>query len=212
MFYKQIFRNWLPCLHFFIGALMFLFFLFLLYLSNGKFDWRLFTMGALTLNTLNIGYYNFGFSFDYYKLLNYKSEIQIKKYLKNQFMRIVICVCTGTSIMMLSLFVSGNIIDENILRMIICAICLIPIQIVLYIILFKKIDLFDNKFIIIKQTALNYFVPMLQIGFINLFYFLINSITYSIILLLLIHVIFFYKLNSLVFIFIKKINDEYIGS
>lgn len=212
MFYKQIFRNWLPCVHFFLGILMFLFFLFLLYISKGnEYDWRLFTLGVLTLNILNIGYYGFGFSYDYYILVNYKSKNLIKKYLMSQFIRIIISVCIGIFIMMLLLFILDKI-DENILHMILCAICLIPIQILFYIILFKKIDLFDNKFIIIKQTALNYILPMLQIGFIVLFYYFFNNIIFSIVLLLLIYIVFFYKVKSLVTIFIKKINDEYIGS
>ena len=212
MFYKQIFRNWLPCVYFFIGVFVFLFFLFLVFISEkGDSNWMLFTIGALSLNILNIGYYNFGFSFDYYTLINSKSELEIRKFLLNQFFRIIISVCIGASITALLLFIL-NKIDTNVIHIILCAICLIPIQIVAYILLFRKINLFDNKFIIIKQTGINYLTSILQIGFISLFYFLFNDITYSIILLLLIYVVFFYKVKSLVTIFIKKINDEYIGS
>lgn len=212
MFFKQIFRNWLPFVHFFLGVLMFLFFnLLLFFYDESKFDWRMFTMGAITLNILNIGFYGFGFSFDYCILLNYRDREFIKKYLMKQFIRITISVFIGSLITIFMLFALDKI-SENILRIILCAICLIPIQILCYIVLFRKIDLYDNKFTIIKQTAINYIVPMVQVGLIVLFYLLCSDIIYAILLLLVIHITFFYKLDYIVAVFIKKINDEYIGS
>lgn len=190
---------------------MYLFFLFLLYISEGEYDWKVFSLGGLTLNILNIGYYNFGFSFDYYIVVNYRSANGIRKYLLNQLIRMIISISIGISVMILLLLIL-NRIDENIIRLILFSICLIPVQMFFYIFLFKKINLFDNKFVIIKQTILNYISPMLQIGFIVLFYFLFSNLTYSIILLLLIYTVFFYSLKSLTTIFIKRINDEYIGS
>ncbi|CAA7392719.1 hypothetical protein CHRY9393_03396 [Chryseobacterium fistulae] len=212
MFFKQIFRNWLPCIYFFIGIFMYLFFLFLVFITEkGDTSWIYFTIGALSLNILNIGYYNFGFSFDYYNLINFKSELYIRRFLINHIFRIMISILMSSSIMILMLFVL-NKIDEKVINIILCAICLIPIQILSYTLLFRKINLFDNKFVIIKQTGINYLTSILQIGFISLFYFLFDNIMYSILLLSFIYFIFFYKINSLVTVFINKINDEYIRS
>lgn len=208
MFFKQIFRNWLPFVHFFLGVFMFLFFnLLLFFYHESKLDWRIFTMGAITLNILNIGFYSFGFSFDYYILLNCRDRKLIKKYLNKQFIRILISILLGSLIVF-----TLNKISENILRIVLCAMCLIPIQILCYIVLFRKINLYDNKFTIIKQTAINYFVPMIQVVLIILFYLLCNDMTYAIILLLVIHITFFYKLDYIVAVFIKKINYEYTGN
>ncbi len=210
MFYKQIFRNWLPAVYLSIGILSFLLFLVLISVSKeDKISWMLFTVGGLSLNVLNIGYFNFGFSFDYHKLLNIRSTIQIRKFLNDQFRTVICCTLISSFLMILLLF-AENKINDKVIYIILCAITLIPCQIVCYIILFRKLNLFDTRFIIIKQTALNYLTSVIQIIFILSYYFLINNLVQSLLLLIVIYLIFFFKLKYLVSLLIKKINDEYI--
>lgn len=210
MFYKQIFRNWLPAVYLSIGILSFLLFLILVSISKeSTFNWMIFTIGALSLNILNIGYFNFGFSFDYHKILNIRNKLQIKKFLIDQFKRILFCTFICSSILLLFLS-AGDRINEKTISIIVCTLNLIPLQITCYILLFKKMNLFDNKFSIIRQTGMNYLTSAIQIILIIIYYFSINNLVHSLLLLTAAYLIFFFGLQNLTDFFIKKINDEYI--
>jgi len=178
MLIKQILRNKTPRVHFVLGLSVNFIFGFLLIFSKVSllYDFNFFLLGAITINFLNLGYFGFGFSYDYNVLLILNSENLLKKYLFNKTILLAQVIIVNYLILLIFLLFKFSVEKFFILNSILfCGLSLIPLQVFLYILLFKKINFIENKFVIIRQSLVNFLSPLFQALFIGLYFFLYNS-------------------------------------
>jgi hypothetical protein len=214
MLIKQILRNKTPLVHFVLGLSVNFIFGFLLIFSKVSllYDFNFFLLGAITINFLNLGYFGFGFSYDYNVLLILNSENLLKKYLFNKTILLAQVIIVNYLILLIFLFFKFSVEKFFILNSILfCGLSLIPLQVFLYILLFKKINFIENKFVIIRQSLVNFLSPLFQVLFIGLYFFLYNSnVIFFVLFLICYFSIFCIRFNFILKLLTSKISNEYI--
>lgn len=215
---KNIIRSKIVRFYFFFGFFPYLFLLIVSKLIDIDFsDWRMYLLFVFAINVLSTGYYTFGISFDYYTLLNLQNSKKFKKiniYIYKQLA--ILAITTLLGYLFYGLFFSHSILklmtNNYLLILFMNSLFCLPIILFFSIISFRRIDLFDNKFIILSQSSSTFISLIVQVVFSLLFYYsnINNKPLYALCLIIIIYITFIFSMDYLSKKLIKKIQYEYI--
>jgi membrane protein len=170
---------------------------------------RFYILQVIGLNFMSYGYFSFGFSFDYNQLLNYTKNKHYTKYIIKNTLFLIICLIVA---LLGILIFNRDIFTFMIPSVFINSLLNIPIIIILNIYTFRRINLFDNKFVILKQEGKNFLAAFIQIIISIIFYYYLLDINiyYKLTLILLVYISFFFSLSRLSQNLKHKVRNEYI--
>lgn len=215
---KTIFRNNVVLFYMLMGILVYFILLFIsIRLDPQKVNFsdsfHLYLLLSLSINIISTGYFIFGFTFDYHRLLNFSSIGLFNKYIIDNIITMIISSFIGFIILLLCIYFFNNeMISNYVYLSFLNSLFNIPSNIILSIYATKRLSLYDNKFIIAAQMPKNYIIFIVQCTFGVIFYFILSEISYIYIFVMLIitYLIFFINLNKIALYLQNKIRDEYI--
>lgn len=215
---KTILRNNIVLFYMFMAVLVYLILLFMsIRLDPMKISFsesfHLYLLLSLGTNVISVGYFIFGFTFDYHRLLNFSSFKLLKKHIINSTITMIISSFIGFTILLFFIYVFNNqMIDNYVYLSFLNTLFNIPFCIILSIFVTKRLSLFDNKFIMSAQMPKSYIMFFLQVIVGAVFYFILSKINYSYIIILLIvkYLIFFINLKKIAQYLNHKVKNEYI--
>ena len=206
---NNFFRTSIVQFYTYIGFFIYLFLIIVDYKYVRYIDMRFYILQVIGLNFMSYGYFSFGFSFDYNQLLNYTKNKHYTKYIIKNTLFLIICLIVA---LLGILIFNRDIFTFMIPSVFINSLLNIPIIIILNIYTFRRINLFDNKFVILKQEGKNFLAAFIQIIISIIFYYYLLDINiyYKLTLILLVYISFFFSLSRLSQNLKHKVRNEYI--
>lgn len=213
LFIKTIVRNNLPLFYFLMSIIASFtvcsvyFIFFAKALENSSYIYLMLLIFAL--DPLSISYYLFSFSYDYNTLTNMNNLLQIRKYIMSKIVFYIIFILFSNFLFVIISLILDRFYFENILYANLVILTVLPINIFLSIMYFQKVNLFENKFLILTQKPNGYFLTLIQV----IFAIIIQFCGYKYILLftVLVIVLFVMYFNKMTILFKNRITREYLG-
>ena len=215
LFFKTLFRNNIPLFYFLMSIISaffccgVIFYYFTKALEEPSFIF--FILMVFALDPLSLSYYLFSFSYDYNILVNIKNnDQQIRKYIINKIFFYFIFILFFNLFFISASYITGKFNFNQILYADLVIFSVVPINILLSILFFQKINLFENRFLILTQKLNGYLLVIIQV----IFSIVVCSFGYKYLLLLsiLILILFIIYFNKIISFFKNKITNEYLGN